>query len=258
MMMTARSAIYGLEFDTISRSELEARVLESLDRGVGGWIITANLEFLRQFRMTEQVRGLLGGADLVVADGMPIVWASRIARRPVPERVAGSDLIHSLTAQLASAGRSVFLLGGAEGAATEAAARLAGANQGIEIAGTLCPPLGFERCPEQLSEAVDRVRLASPDVVYVGLGFPKQERVIQAMRPHLPRTWFVGCGVSIEFAAGYVNRAPAWAHPLGLEWLYRLSQEPSKLFRRYLVHGLPFALRLVAWACRTRAAGGRA
>lgn len=248
MALFHRTKIYGLEFDAISRDLLETAILDRLAVGAGGWVVTANLEFLRQFRRTEEVRALLTAADVVIADGMPIVWASRIARRPLPERVAGSDLIHTLSARAAEQGRSVFLLGGADGAANEAAQRLGVAHKQLKIAGTLCPAPGFDRCPERVHRAISQVSAARPDIVYVGLGFPKQERLIRAMRSSLPEAWFVGCGVSIDFVAGYVDRAPTWTHRLGLEWVYRLYKEPMKLFRRYLVDGIPFAIKLALWA----------
>jgi N-acetylglucosaminyldiphosphoundecaprenol N-acetyl-beta-D-mannosaminyltransferase len=252
MSTPAHQDIYGMPVQAVARRDLEETVVRELERGVGGWVVTANLEFLRQFHADEDVRQLLSCADVIVADGMPIVWAARVANRALPERVAGSDLIYTLTARAAESGRSIFLLGGSDGAAEEAARRLVGDDPALKVAGTACPPPGFERSPSSTAALIDDVRRTRPDIVFVGLGFPKQERLIREMRRVLPRTWFVGCGVSIDFVADVVDRAPVWTHRIGLEWLFRLYREPRKLYRRYLVHGLPFAARLAAWAIAMR------
>jgi N-acetylglucosaminyldiphosphoundecaprenol N-acetyl-beta-D-mannosaminyltransferase len=252
MSLAPRHDIYGMAIQAVTRDDLEKTVIGELERDAGGWLLPANLEVMRQFRSEHELRRLLSHADVLVADGQPIVWASRIANRSLPERVAGSDLIFTLTARAAENGRSIFLLGGSVGAAEEAAQRLVGSHPGLNVAGTACPPLGFERSPNSVAALIEHVQTSAPDIVFVGLGFPKQERLIFEMRKVLPAAWFVSCGVSIDFAGGVVRRAPTWTHNIGLEWLYRLCREPRKLFRRYLVHGPPFAARLAAWAIVTR------
>jgi N-acetylglucosaminyldiphosphoundecaprenol N-acetyl-beta-D-mannosaminyltransferase len=244
--------IYGLTLEAWTREDLERRIVRNVTSDIGGWLVTANLEFLRQFQDSDEIRELLSAADIVVADGMPLVWASRIARRALPERVAGSDLINTLSARAAENRQSVFLLGGSDGAAREAAGRLAGLNPSLAIAGTASPRPGFEQSPATVSRLIEQVAGSRPDIVFVGLGFPKQERLISEMRGVMPSTWFIGCGVSIDFVAGYVERAPEWSHRLGLEWIFRLIREPRKLFRRYIVDGLPFAVRLAKWAVTAR------
>ena len=206
-----------------------------------------------------RVRGYLDDADLIVADGMPLVWASKLTGTPLPERVAGSSLIWSLSGGLGRDGRSVFVIGGDPArprrrtAPTRAADRLAAACPGLRIAGTLLPgvrlragPGGVRRRPSPRSVE------AKPDLVFVGLGFPKQERVISRLRAELPRTWFIGCGAAINFVAGDVDRAPRWMQRTGLEWAHRLGTEPRRLAGRYLEHDAPYALRLLAGAAIRR------
>lgn len=122
----------------------------------------------------------------------------------------------------------------------------------LRIAGHLSPPFGFDAHPDQLDAACATVAAAQPDLVFVGLGFPKQERVIARLRPLLPRAWFLGCGAAIGFVAGAQRRAPQWMQLSGLEWAHRLASEPARLMRRYLVHDLPFALELMAVSARQR------
>jgi N-acetylglucosaminyldiphosphoundecaprenol N-acetyl-beta-D-mannosaminyltransferase len=125
---------------------------------------------------------------------------------------------------------------------------------GLRLAGTLCPEPGFDTDPAELAAVHAEVVEARPDIVYAGLGFPKQERLIARLAPALPATWFVGCGAAIGFAAGAQRRAPQWMQRTGLEWLHRLGHEPGRLFRRYVIHDAPFALRLLA-SCAVRRRG---
>lgn len=248
--------LMGLELAAVSEAETVAHVLASLEQGRGGWICPVNLDVLRQAADSGELRELVAGAELAVADGMPLLWASRLQRTPLPERIAGSSLVVSLSAALAGRGRSVYLLGGGnEGTSATAAERLRDASPGLRVAGTCCPPFGFERSPQPKRQVIDQVIAAEPDVVFVGLGFPKQDRLIAELRGDLPGAWFVSCGGTFSFLAGEVRRAPPLLQRLGLEWVHRLAQEPSRLARRYLVEGLPFAARLAAFSGRRRLAG---
>jgi N-acetylglucosaminyldiphosphoundecaprenol N-acetyl-beta-D-mannosaminyltransferase len=242
----------GVGFAPVTEEQTVAEVIERLEEGRGGSILPVNLDVLRTATRSPEARELLALADLVVADGQPLVWASRLQGTPLPERVAGSNLIWSLSEAAARAGRSIFLLGGDPGAAELAHQHLQTRAAELRVAGLCCPPYGFEHDPGQRARIVEQLRLAAPDIVFVGLGFPKQERLIGELRPQLPRAWFVSVGVSINFAAGLVPRAPTWMHGLGLEWLHRLFEEPRRLWSRYLVHGLPFAARLLGGSLLAR------
>jgi N-acetylglucosaminyldiphosphoundecaprenol N-acetyl-beta-D-mannosaminyltransferase len=194
----------------------------------------------------------LPGARLLVADGMPLIWASKLRGTPLPERVAGSNLIWSLTAAAARDGASIFLLGGNPGAAQACAERMRTEYPDVRIAGLTSPPHGFEQDERAIDEILETLRAAAPQIVYVALGFPKQEELALLLAEHLPTTWFVGVGISFSFVAGEVQRAPRWMQATGLEWLHRLMQEPRRLFRRYMVDGLPFAARMFTDALRSR------
>jgi len=251
----------GTGIDRITEAEVVAAVRDALARGRGGRIITPNVDILRRAQGDAEVREQLDDADLIVADGMPLVWASRLGGTPLPERVAGSNLIWSLSHGLGHDRRSIFVVGGtpaAEGApdgATRAAGRLAAACPGLRVAGTLCPDYGFERVPLAYEEVCAKVADARPDLVFVGLGYPKQERMITWMRRALPRTWFIGCGAAVNFVAGDIERAPRWMQRTGLEWAHRLGTEPRRLAGRYLRHDAPYALRLLARAPVRRGRG---
>ena len=148
-------------------------------------------------------------ATIRVADGMPLIWASKIAGNPLPERVAGSDLVWHLCERAAQRGYSIFLLGGDEGIADKAARVLEEKYPGLRIAGTHCPPFGFEKDPEQMDLIRAKLTEAKPTIVLVALGCPKQERLIDTLRTDFPQTWFFGIGNSLSFVTGDVRRAPA-------------------------------------------------
>jgi N-acetylglucosaminyldiphosphoundecaprenol N-acetyl-beta-D-mannosaminyltransferase len=245
-------AIMGLELARLTEQETNAYVIRSLEGGNGGWVCPVNLDVLRQVVHDGTLRELVDSADLVVTDGMPLVWASRIQGAPLPERVAGSSLILTLSEQLGAVGRSVYLLGGNEGTAEAAGLCLHERFPGLVITGSHCPPFGFERSDAEMERIFELLRSARPDVVFVGLGFPKQDRLIAQLRPVLPSAWFVSCGVSFSFLTGDVRRAPKTVQIAGLEWVYRLLQEPQRLARRYLIQGPPFALRLLLWSASQR------
>jgi N-acetylglucosaminyldiphosphoundecaprenol N-acetyl-beta-D-mannosaminyltransferase len=253
----------GVGIDPVTEADVVATVCAALERGAGGRIVTPNVDILRIARADPAVRAYLADATVVVADGMPLVWASRLAGTPLPERVPGSSLIWSLSYHLGRAGRSAYLIGGAPGPDTggrRAAAVLAAACPGLRIAGSVSPAYGFERDPASLAEVCAGVVESKPDVVFVGLGFPKQEQLIDALRVELPASWFLGCGAAINFVAGRRKRAPLWMQRAGLEWAWRLAGDPRRLADRYLRHDAPYALRLLAGAAlsRARRARGRA
>ena len=250
-----RVELFGMGLDPVTEAEAISHVFTTLAAGRGGWLVTPNLDQLRQFRGSAETRELLRDVDLAVADGMPLTWAARIAGTPLPARVAGSDLIWSLSAEAARHDRSIFLLGGAPGASDGALAVLRRQYPGIRIAGTHTPAFGFESDPAAVEAIRAELRAARPDIVYVALGFPKQERLIRELRGELPGAWFVGVGISFSFLAGDVARAPDWLQRVGLEWAHRLAMEPRRLARRYLLEGLPFAARLALHAGARRLLG---
>lgn len=246
-------ALRGARVSAITEAETIALIESELDAGRGGWVITVNLDHLRRFVRDSEYHSLCKRATLLVADGMPLVWASRIQGGPtLPERVAGSNLVWRFSAAMAAKRQSLFLLGGAPGTAEAAAHVLSQRYPGLQIAGTDCPMMGFEKDPAAMASLRRKLREAKPDMIYVALGSPKQEVLIDQLRAELPGTWWVGVGISFSFISGQVRRAPAWMQHTGLEWIHRLTQEPRRLARRYLIDGLPFGADLLARAVARR------
>jgi N-acetylglucosaminyldiphosphoundecaprenol N-acetyl-beta-D-mannosaminyltransferase len=240
----------------ITEAEVATRVQDAWAHGDGGSIVTVNVDILRAATRDDALADLVAASEIVVADGMPLVWAASVAGSPVPERVTGASLVSTLAQTAAASGRSVFLIGGDPGVPEAAGRALAERFPGLRVAGAVSPLFGFERDEHQLNALIAQVAAARPDLVLVGLGFPKQENLIARLRPALPGAWMLGCGAGIPMAAGQFRRAPALVQRAGAEWLHRLLLEPRRLARRYLIHDLPFALLLLAQALSNRVGRG--
>ncbi len=246
--------LLGMRVADVDSEGLLDHVFAELAAGRGGWIVTANLDILRRYALDSDAQALYDAADLRVADGMPLVWASQIAGHPLPERVAGSSLTLALAERAAKEGRSLYLLGGAEGAAEGCRAVLEERFAGLEITGTSSPRVTAPT-PWREAEAIAASIDGEPDIILVGLGSPKQEHLIQKLKQRFPKAWFMGVGITFGFVAGDVSRAPVWMQRAGVEWVHRMVQEPGRLVRRYLVEDLPFAAVLFGTAVLERFRG---
>ena len=238
----------GVRLHAVTEQRAIEHVLDELDAGRGGTVVTPNLDHVHRCLRDLSFGALVAEASLVVPDGMPLIWASRLQGTPLPQRVAGSDLITSLSTAAAPRGRSIFLLGGDPTTAERAADVLRNSIPDLKVAGTYCPPRGFEHNDAEMKRIVATIESANPNIIFVALGSPKQEYLIQRVRPLLPSAWWLGVGISFSFLCGDVRRAPRWIQQIGLEWLHRLMQDPKRLFHRYVVVGVPFGLGLM---CRS-------
>lgn len=242
----------GVELHAITERQCIQHILNSIDEGRGGTVVTPNLDIIRRCTQNLNFATLVSEADLVVPDGMPLILASRIQGTPLPQRIAGSDLISTLSAAAADAGRSIFLLGGTPGSAEGAAKVLKARSPNLNVVGTYYPSMGFEDKPDEMAAMIASLVEAKPDIVFVALGSPKQENLINRIRDALPGAWWLGIGISFSFLTGEVKRAPRWVQMLCLEWLHRVLQEPGRLFKRYFVQGIPFASNMMASAAWNR------
>ncbi|MBV8671961.1 MAG: WecB/TagA/CpsF family glycosyltransferase [Acidobacteriaceae bacterium] len=184
----------------------------------------------------------LQAADLLLPDGISVVLASRLLGEPIPGRVTGGDLMERLCAESSKQGLSVFFLGGLPGAAAGAAMNLQLRYPGLRIAGTYCPPQGFEIDLNESACVRQLVSDAAPDLLCVALGAPKQEIWMHENCSTLPIGAAIAVGAALDTQAGLRKRAPRWTHKVGLEWGYRLAREPRRLWRRYLFGNARFAL----------------
>jgi N-acetylglucosaminyldiphosphoundecaprenol N-acetyl-beta-D-mannosaminyltransferase len=250
--LNQRVKLAGLDFDALTERQAVQHIIDASLAGEGGWVVTPNVDICRNTGRDPELRSLIQTATLTVADGMPLVWAARLGGHPLPERVAGGSLIFSLSEAAAQHGRSIYLLGGDYEVPYRAAARLRRRYPDLTVVGADAPPFGFDNDTAVLDTIRTRLTAAAPHIVFVGLGFPKQEKLINLFALALPGTWFIGCGAAIPYAAGTLRRAPQWMRRSGLSWLFRLMNEPQRLFRRYLIRDLPYTVRLLLGAALRR------
>lgn len=251
----SRVEMFGISIDNLTMEETLRRLRAQLSNGGKGYVVTPNVDHIVRLQQDPEFREVYRRAALVVVDGMPVLWASRLLGRPLKERVCGSDLVPELCRVGAEAGASVFFLGGYEGVAEKAAENLSRAYPGLKIAGTYAPPFGFEADPKQDREAVERVRRSGADVLFLALGAPKQEKWIARHIGELPVKVALCIGSALDYQAGAVRRAPAWMRRTGLEWLWRVGLEPRRLARRYLVEDLAFVRIFIQEWGRLRTTG---
>ena len=198
------------------------------------YVVTPNVDHTVLLSENGRFRAAYEDAHMVLADGHPIVWASRILGRPLPERVAGSELIPSLFDSYNKSGRlTVFLLGAAEGVAALAAEKMKKQWPHVETVGVYSPPMGFEKDPSETEKILDQIAATEPDAVVVGLGAPKQEIWVHENAERIQSKVAFCVGATIDFLAGEKKRAPVWMQKSGVEWLHRMLSEPKRLVKRY-------------------------
>ena len=241
--MSGTVSIFGIPVARITQDEAIERIVALARRpkeGPPAQIATLNVDFVSNavscwpFRGNDELWDILRKADLVTADGMPIVLLSRLLRAPVPGRATGSDMTPAICRRCAEEGLSIYILGGNREAIEEALAKLAAARD------PATPPLrvaGIDDSIFQLeddpSEIIGRINAASPDLLFVAMSNPKQELWMGRNAARLRASAMIGVGGTFNFLAGRVKRAPRWVQRCGLEWVYRIIQEPKRLWRRY-------------------------
>ena len=229
--------MFGIDFDSLRMDQVVAQLLLWLSQPSGRcrYVVTPNVDHVVMYQQSDALRQAYAEASLVLADGAPVVSASRLLGRPLPERVAGSDVVPRLFSEAVwqRTNLRVYLLGGAPGVAQRAAEKMEAAWQGTEVVGVASPPLGFEHDPQQNAELVADINAREPDLLLVGLGAPKQELWIQRHHHELTASVALCIGATIDFLAGERARAPCWMRRAGLEWLFRVLLEPRRLGRRY-------------------------
>jgi N-acetylglucosaminyldiphosphoundecaprenol N-acetyl-beta-D-mannosaminyltransferase len=225
-------AILGVPFDNVTTAETIEAIHRMVESRQPHYLVTANVDFLVQAQEDVELRRILFDAHLVLCDGTPLVWASQLLGNPLVERVAGADLVPLLLRVAAEKGYRVFFLGATPESASRAVDNLKKLHPTLAIVGNYSPP--FNKLLEMDHDEIQRRILdAKPDLLFVSFGCPKQEKWIAMHYRSLNVPVSVGVGATIDFLAGSVKRAPAWMQRIGAEWIYRLAQEPRRLFKRY-------------------------
>jgi N-acetylglucosaminyldiphosphoundecaprenol N-acetyl-beta-D-mannosaminyltransferase len=235
--------LFGLNIAALSFDEAVERLAQAagLRDGRARVVVTPNVDHIVRLDASPELRARYARADFIFADGMPLVWASRLLGRPLPGRVTGADLFVALCRRAQERGERVMLLGGRPGAEADLQARFAHYFPGLDIV-IVCPSMNFDPLGEEGQACARRVCEAAPDMVFVCLGLPKQENWALHYAPALPGGIVLCVGAAMEFAVGLQRRAPLLWRRAGLEWLWRLLTNPRRLWRRYLVEDPRFAL----------------
>jgi N-acetylglucosaminyldiphosphoundecaprenol N-acetyl-beta-D-mannosaminyltransferase len=223
--------------------------LQTIDQFIsnkrGGYICIRDVHGVMAAQVDEHLQNIHEHALLVTPDGMPLVWLGRLNGYPSIRRVCGPDLVSALCAHSIDRGYTHYFFGGTDDVLTKLMATLRFQFPGLKIAGWECPPFKTTTTTPDLA-ATEKMRMANPDIIWIGLGSPKQEYWMQANAANLPSAIQIGVGAAFAFHAGIVQRAPLWMQKSGLEWLFRLAQEPGRLWRRYLVMAPKF-VTLATW-----------
>ena len=231
-----RVNICGVKIDNYSFNDAMERIVEQAVTGVvPSYVVTPNAQHVLSLQRDAYFRDIYEKAFLAVPDGVSLLWSAKFLKTPLNGRVNGTDLFEELSAVAEKKGLKVFLLGGRPGAAEAAKETLLSRHPNLKIVGTHCPPYGFESQPKELALINSKIKAAAPDILFVGLGAPKQEKWIYDNYQELGVPVSLGIGVSFELVANMVQRAPLWMQKWGLEWLFRLIVEPKRLWKRYVM-----------------------
>jgi N-acetylglucosaminyldiphosphoundecaprenol N-acetyl-beta-D-mannosaminyltransferase len=219
-------------------------VIEQMDewitrRDACRYIAVTDMHSVMEAQHDAKFRGILNSADLVVPDGFPLIWLARRKGFALRRRVYGPELMLRFCAASTAKNYRHFFYGGAPGVAEDLARRFVKLFPGFQVAGTYCPPFRPLTATED-DEAVAAIERSRADIVWVGLGAPKQESWMFSHRERLQAPLLVGVGAAFDFHTGRVRSAPRWVGDHGFEWLFRLAQEPGRLWRRYLIQGSEF------------------
>jgi N-acetylglucosaminyldiphosphoundecaprenol N-acetyl-beta-D-mannosaminyltransferase len=229
------------------------QALDRIDRLIAArrpsFFITANLNYAMLTDADDRLKRVNEQAAFLLADGMPLVWWSRLGPRPLPERVAGADLIYGICERAARNGHRVYFLGAGPGVAAEAAQALTTRYPGLQVVGIECPPFR-PPTPAEEQKQIARIRAARPDILVVAFGQPKGELWMADRIERLGVPVAVQVGATLDFVAGRVRRSPKWMQKTGVEWVYRMAQEPRRLVGRYA--GNLFFLVKAVFAARFR------
>jgi N-acetylglucosaminyldiphosphoundecaprenol N-acetyl-beta-D-mannosaminyltransferase len=240
-----RVSILGVGIDAVTMDGAIAEFQRLIAAGTPALACSLHVDLCMKVQRDPELRDIYRAADLVLVDGTPMMWAARFLGTPLPERVSGSEFVPAFCRVAAREGYRVFLLGAAPGVAAAAKRWLERYSPGLTIVGTYSPPVGFERDARENAHIVHLVREARPDVLFAAFGPSKQEKWLSRFQQELGVPVSMGVGSTFDYLGGRLKRAPVWLQRMGLEWSYRLMQEPRRLWRRYLLEDPPFVYHVI-------------
>ena len=234
----ARQKFMNTEIDNLTMQEALETIDALIQENKNAYVVTPNVDHIVQLETNKELQDVYANASLILTDGKPLLWIAKWYGTPIKEKISGSDLFPLLCDMAAKKGYSMFFLGAAEGVAAKAADNLMNKYKGLQVIGSYSPPYGFENDSSEMNKIDAMIKKARPDILIVGLGCPKQEKFIYNNYKKLGVPISLGLGASFDFEAGNIKRAPKWMANHGLEWLFRITQDPKRLMKRYLINDM--------------------
>ena len=231
----ARMKFMNTEVDNLTMEEALQEIDKLIKQNKNAYVVTPNVDHIVQLERGGELCEVYKNADLILTDGKPLIWISKWYGTPIKEKISGSDLFPQLCALAAEKGYRMYFLGAAEGVAAKAAENLMKRFPGLQVVGTYSPPFGFEKDEAEMEKIKRQIKEVAPHILIVGLGCPKQELFILHHKDELGVPLSLGLGASLDFEAENIKRAPKWMADHGLEWLFRITQDPKRMAKRYLV-----------------------
>jgi len=223
------------QFNPLTLPQTVDAVFRLLGAGQRGWLCTVNVAILMMMKTDARLQKFVDRSALSVADGLPLIWCARWFGQALPERVTGVDLVDALCERAAHEGKRVYLLGATENTAAKVAQRLRGRFPGLHV-----EHAGGYFTKDEARARADRIRASGTDILFVGMGVPRQEHFLEEQWDRLGVGMAIGVGGSLDVLAGLRVRAPEWMQKSGMEWFFRMIQEPRRLFMRYLITNSQF------------------
>lgn len=231
----SRMKFMNTEIDNLTMQDALQAIDQLIHEDKGSYIVTPNVDHIVQLETNKELQKAYQNASLILTDGKPLQWIANWYGTPIKEKISGSDLFPFLCELATQKGYKMFFLGAAEGVAEKAAEKLTNRFKGLQVVGTYSPPIEFEKKQKEMVKIKIMIKKVKPDILIVGLGCPKQEKFMYYHCKELGVPISLGLGASFDFEAGNIKRAPRWMSEHGLEWLFRITQDPKRMIKRYLV-----------------------
>lgn len=230
-----KQALLNTYINNVTMPETIAAIEQMIEADKKSYVVAINVDVVMKIEEDSYLKKVVDNADMVLVDGKPLVWISKLHGKPLKAKISGSDLVPLLCEVAAEKGYKIFIIGGKDGIAEQAKEKLENRLPKIKIVGTYAPPFGFEKNESELDKINQMISEAHPDLLIACFGCPKQEKWIYENIEKYNAKVSVCAGATVDFLAGNVKRAPRWMSDHGLEWFYRFTQEPKRMFKRYFV-----------------------
>jgi N-acetylglucosaminyldiphosphoundecaprenol N-acetyl-beta-D-mannosaminyltransferase len=230
--------LFDINFNNITMIEVLNEIEKIIKRKESKFFVTPNIDHIVQLQKDEEFKQIYNSADFVLADGMPIVWISKLLNKPIIEKVSGADITPQIFQIARKKGYKIFILGGREGVGNNLYLKFKENSHPNFSIGHYSPPFGFESIDDENKKITDLIAKFTPDILLVSLGAPKGEKWIFRNKENIQVPISIQVGAAIDFIAGTINRAPLWMQKYSLEWFYRFLQEPKRLFKRYFIQDI--------------------